>query len=540
MKRNLLTAASSFLVVLGLCLGQTGYITPVKASNATPKPIANFNATGYPIVKDKITLKGFGALGAEHSPWKDTLTFKELEKLTNIHVEWETPPQNGYNEKRNLIIASGALPDFFLRGQFTTADEISYGTDGLFVDLTSIIDKYCSNLKERMKEDPDLTKNMYAADGKIYIFPDANGSLASRAMKGWINKTWLDRLNLKMPTTTDQLYDVLKTFKSKDANGNGDANDEFPVNDRGNGTFLRTTLGYFGLANLGANALDLYIDKDPSGKLRFYPMDDRYKAFLQYWNKLFAEGLLDNDVFTQTAAQFTAKGEKLTVGTFFQNNNNEIIGSGSVASQYTHLPVLKGPLGDRGWSFVQPTYSVLSGAITSTNKYPEATARMLDYFYSEDGSALLRLGVLGVTYHKNADGTFSLDKEIENNSKGLTKPQAIAVYAPGFAGGGFVEYIFDKHERIRMNSVAFDAMPEYEEFLPKEYPILRFTKTELNDLRGLQSDINAYVAQSRVKFVSGDMSFSQWDEFKNTLNKMGVDKLMKIYNASYERYSSKK
>ena len=44
-----------------------------------------------------------------------------------------------------------------------------------------------------------------------------------------INKAWLDKLGLQVPTTWDELENVLKAFKTQDPNGNGQA-DEIPMN----------------------------------------------------------------------------------------------------------------------------------------------------------------------------------------------------------------------------------------------------------------------------------------------------------------------
>jgi len=40
----------------------------------------------------------------------------------------------------------------------------------------------------------------------------------------------------------------------------------------------------------------------------------------------------------------------------------------------------------------------------------------------------------------------------------------------------------------------------------------------------------------RVKFTVGDEPFSNWDNYVNKVKKMGVDRLMQIYNKAYERW----
>ena len=49
--------------------------------------------------------------------------------------------------------------------------------------------------------------------------------------KLFINKTWVDKVGKEMPTTTDELYDLLKAFRKQIQIGNGEK-DEIPMGAR--------------------------------------------------------------------------------------------------------------------------------------------------------------------------------------------------------------------------------------------------------------------------------------------------------------------
>lgn len=66
-------------------------------------------------------------------------------------------------------------------------------------------------------------------DGHIYTLPGKKPLRPKGCDTPFINKAWLDRLGLEIPTTVDEWYEVLKAFKEQDANGNGDPNDEIPL-----------------------------------------------------------------------------------------------------------------------------------------------------------------------------------------------------------------------------------------------------------------------------------------------------------------------
>ena len=58
-------------------------------------------------------------------------------------------------------------------------------------------------------------------------------------------------------------------------------------------------------------------------------------------------------------------------------------------------------------------------------------------------------------------------------------------------------------------------------------------------LATLEQDINTYVTDMKAKFITGNTSFGEWDSYKDTLNKMGFDELMQIYQRGLDDYNSK-
>jgi len=496
------------------------------------------NAEGFPIVKEPITLKGFGEKNVSHADWNEMLVFQEYEKMTNIKIEWNTPPVQGYQEKKNVLLASGDIPDIFYRANLSPTDEVVYGTQGVLIPLNDLIDKYAPNIKALFEKYPEIKKSITQPDGNIYSLPQATDSLATRVQKNWINKKWLDNLNLDVPTTIDEYYEVLKAFRDKDPNGNGQK-DEIPVTDAGKGNRMFAQLiGSWGLGNKGTSGVNPpYVDLGPDGNLRFYPIDPRYKEVLEFINKLYAEGLLDNMVFVLESPEFTAKGDQGIIGGFFNGNSSEIIGQ-KYMEDYVAVPALKGPYGDQLWGDVQGTVQATGTfAITNICKYPEAAIRWIDYFYSEEGVRLLRMGVEGVTYTKLPDGGYQISEDFTNNPDGLSFPQAMGRISP-WPGGGVPQFILEEHEKVRLHQSCFDGAEIVKAYLPDEVWKFTFTAEEIDQLTALQSDIHTYVEEMRVKFVIGEEPLSNWDNYVNTIQKMGLDELMKIYEKAYERWKN--
>jgi putative aldouronate transport system substrate-binding protein len=503
-------------------------------------PDSNLNSTGYPIVKEKITLTGFGNQNVTHKNWSEIYCFTEYEKKSNIHIEWITAPNQGFQERKNVLLASGDYPDFFYRCGLTIADQINYGSRGALIALNNLIDQYGANLKERFKELPDMYNSMKMPDGNIYSLPTKSVVVQSAMSNNWINGRWLKNLGLEVPQTLDELEAVLTAFKTRDANGNGNPNDEIPYSDRVNGVSLvSATASAFGMGNLGnTNAQNNFIDLGEDGKVRLFAVTDNYRQQLQWIAGLYAKGLLDPEMYTQDIAAFTAKGEQDLIGAFFNNANPEIIGAKN-QDDFVAASAFTGRNGEAAvFNNVSPVYGLGAFAVSNKNKYPAETMRWIDYYYGDEGALLLWLGEEGVSYVKNPNGTYSVTDLIRRNPNGLNMPQAIGQYAIGFAGGGCPVYATDEMEQARLQPIVFTTYDMLKPMINvKALPILSFTAAEQDELNPLISDIITYIRESQVQFVTGRLPFSQWNNYVRRINDMGGARYAAIFQTAYERWA---
>ncbi|MFD0868644.1 extracellular solute-binding protein [Paenibacillus residui] len=503
----------------------------------TPKEESNFNATGFPIMKEPINLAFFtGKSATTANNWNETMLWQEYAKMTNINVDFQLVPFDNLTERRNLVLAGGDYPDAFHTARITTQDLAKYGSQGIFIPLNDLIDKYAPNLKKLMDENPDLRKGMTLPDGNIYGMPtiyDPDFTSVLMGSKLWYNKEWLDALGVKEPETVDEFYEFLVAIKKTDLNGNGKP-DEIPFGSYSISDVITKLSGYWGLMNRGvANS---NIDMDPeTDKLRYVPADERYKDLLQFLNKLYTEGLLEPEIFTLKANEFFAKGAENTYGVVLTTSPETLMNQKS----FVGLPALQGPFGDR----LVPSRSSLTGAgafvITDKNKYPEATVRWMDYFYSEEGNKMFFMGFKDKSYIETADGQIEYTDEIKNNPQGLTLEQALVKYVtwPGGSYPGIVRQKYFKGAESLPASI--EATDKLKPYLTKEvWPVFTFTEEESERYQSLHPDINAYMEEMRAKFITGAAPFSEWDTYVDTLKKMGLDEYLEIYSTAYERYKS--
>lgn len=501
------------------------------ATEAADAP-ANLNMTGFPIVKEPITLKMMGAKGATQGPWDQLLFFTDLEQRTGIKFEFDTPPLDAYEEKKNLVFASGAVPDVFFAGRLTTNDEITYGEQGVLIPLEELIDTYAPNLKQLMEENPSIRASITAADGHIYALPLLNNVPRDLSPKMWINQQWLDTLGLEMPATTDELYEVLKAFKEKDPNKNGQA-DEIPL------AFDAVTLDFLRLGMLSAFG---YVDAKVSvkdDKVVYVPMEQAYKEFLTFMNKLHAEGLVDQESFSQTSQQLTAKGNQGLLGAF-SHAGAYVVVKQEDSFHYSAIPPLTSSVNSEQMWPRNPGITRGTYAITSQNQHPEASMRWVDYLYSYEGGAFLSQGPENVGWKwKDAEKT-QWEKILP---EGYTNTEEFRAGKVSPAAGSTVpgkidaEYILKLDAKHVMN-LDKEVEKAYIPHVKDVYPLVSLTVEEQKRVGILETDLDTYLDQMEAKFITGAEPLANWDQYVGTLKQIGVDELLRIHQAAYDRWKA--
>lgn len=532
--RRVVRVTATALLVITLLAGCSGNNAP---SPAAEEPSSNFNATGLPIVKEPITLKMIAGKAPTTAPdWKQTMLWQEYEKMTNIKVDWEMIPSDTMSEKRNILLAGSDYPHAFFTAAIPPADLQKYGQQGVFIKLNDLIDQHAPNLKAILDKYPDVKKGLTMPDGNIYSFPtiyDPEFTSVLSSSKMWIKKSWLDALSLKEPETTEEFYQMLKAFKEKDPNKNGQP-DEIPYQSVGIDTLHSYLKGAWGLSNRGIRNAN--IDMDPDTKeLRFIPSHPKYKEMLQYMNKLYKEGLIAEDVFTIKANQFYATGANGVYGATMTTSPYTLMGQ----ADYIGANALKGPHGDQIWSSIgSPLASPGAFVITDRNPNPVETVRWIDYLYGEEGSKMFFMGFEGKSYTVNDKGEYEYTDEINKNPSGLTFEQALIKYVV-WPGGGYPNIVQQKYFKgAESRPESLETAERFSAHLPEEiWPTFTFTIEENEDMSTLGSDINDYVTEMRAKFVSGKASFDEWDQYVKTLEQMGMKRYMEIYKSAYDRYT---
>ena len=543
MKRKLTTLMAvtmSLTLVLTACGGKNN--NAANNSN-TKKEDSNLTAVGtLPIVKKKVTLKAVSGKAPMAPNFDEMAIQKTVESMTNVDIEWNNIPQADFIEKRNLLLASGNLPDIFYGSGFTDPEIVKYGKDGTIIPLNDVIEKYMPNVKKILDSKPLLKAFMTAPDGNIYTLPGGEEMGFGREGIGanpnflFINKAWLDKLKLAMPTTLDEYYNVLKAFKTQDPNGNGKP-DEIPLTFI-NG-FWTGDIGYlfgaFGTPDKTYQPGDnTYIEhlnvKD--GKVNFAAQEPGYKEAVSTFGKWVKEGLIDKEAFIYDVPKYFAVGKTKDerVGSFIWWEETEIVGPDR-AKDYVLLPPFKDMVVE--WNNGS-AWGRGGHAITKACKNVEVAARYLDSLFDQKISAQLAWGPIGDVFEEK-DGKLAF--------KPLPDGVAMGEYRQKVAPGGglvtsesFGSYVPMEDRAVeRINRIKQYFTPQMEK---ENYPNIFFTEEELNQISKIKPDLAKYVNQKRAQWLMNGGVEKEWDDYNAKLKQMGIEDLMKIYQDGLDRYNA--
>jgi putative aldouronate transport system substrate-binding protein len=527
MHRMRLVIAVVVLIVLPLAtLSATG----TQEDNASEG--ITFNQSGYPITSDTVTLRIATIKRGNHGDFMEMPVILDYEQKTNIHVEWDQIPQANARERLNLVLASADLPDAFMGMNLTASDIMRYGPQGILVPLEDIIDEYSPNIQALHNSRPAVKNAVTAVDGHIYSLAKINESIAlDNSDNSFINRAWLDTLELDIPETTDEFAAVLSAFKSGDPNGNGLA-DEIPFSFRypgGAGNYLGSMFGSFGVL---ANKNQLMVIEN---EVVFSPVQPGYKDAIVWFNDLYEDGLLDPEAFTQSMGQYKAKGraEDALLGSFINFFDEAVAGKDRAENDYVALPPLRGPEGRQMWNRYEGSIAVGSFSITTTNEYPEITMRWVDGMYEKRASIEFCFGKYGLNVNDGQDGKLQF---LDDPSGTFTRSEFRYMNTPAASGTwAITRDIYDNMEQSSDIARKFARYKIYEPYMPEQtFPFVYYSPEQEKQLATLRTDIYSYVEQMTARWIVGEGDIDgDWNDYTDRLQRMGLEDMIKIFQAAY-------
>jgi len=486
---------------------------------------------------------GIGALSPDNS---EKPVIQQMNEAMGVTINWNCVSGDTLTEKKNLVLNAGTdMPDAFMGAALTDYEIITNGTNGIFVPLEDYInEETMPNLSKVAAERPEMLASCTMPDGHIYTLPtiseigfeysDGNNYyIGSIPQFVAINKAWLDAVNMEMPTTIDELHDVLLAFKENDCNGNGDATDEIPLSFEWNHWCANMTslFSAFGFTDYNEDHRAI---KD--GKVYFQAASENYKNAMAYFHTWYEEGLIDIEAFSQDDSQYIAKGsgDDARLGVFSWWEIPEVVGEH--ADDYEYLTFLSGADGTIGVDLnEQGTTAHDKFAVTSSCENPELLMKWIDQCYDPILSMQIIYGPIGQYFETEPDenGVYAETAEAGGDLKARCELQAPSRQLTTDFGTYYNMEARAQERLDDLKNVWFTKVTNFE-----YYPSVVYTLEETETINDYISDIKDYVSTTSANWIINGGVEEEWDSYVSQLENLGVNDVVAAWQSAYDRYES--
>lgn len=508
------------------------------------------NQQSYPIVDEAVTLRLWYPMAVslgELADFNDGEFWQWYEEKTGIHIDFVVPAAGSETDAFNLLFASDDMPDLLYTSPIASTNAQTYRggedkaiSDGYFIDMADYLD-VAPNYVSWLSNDEKISRDVYSDTGKMYgmwgiwkVLNEGTGVMPEYGIS--IRKDLLDKAKLEVPTTYDEWYTVLKAFKD-------DLDVDIPLYTS------RYGIDIFGEFMAGYGTAP-YFYQD-GGTVKYGPMDDAYKEYLTMMNQWYSEGLLDTDFPTRNSTGYSPDDEvnlNDKVGAFcdWATRLSDTYVSRGATNPDFYLVAAEQPTKGDGttpkYHFVTSDYG-LNGhcmLISADSEHIEEAIRWNDGFYAEDIYLNANYGLEeqeDTVWYAADDGHRIGDYDFRySNPEGLSSATVLVKYwtknPPIRVEGAQIEQADDNKQ------AAYETWAKYD----SEWSIpnrTTMTSDESTSYSSVYTDIETYVQECNVKFITGSMSLDTYDSYRDTLREMGVEQAIEYRQAALDRYNAR-
>ena len=507
-------------------------------------------------LKETATIKGMISYPAntESDPNKRTI-FKRLEEQTNVHVEWDAIQGDQWGDKISLAMANPkTLSDFVFTAGFSDTDLLKYADQGIIIPLEGYIDAYMPNLKKVFDKYPEYRIMSTDADGHIWAFPwieqlgSEKTAIQTIGNMPFINKKWLDFLNLPMPGTVDEFEQTLIAFRDHASElqaqfgiegsiipmscivNDGDQDPAVLINGFGEG---------YGDMDKGR-----HIAVTDDLKVICAATQPGYKDGIEWLHKLYTENLIDPEAFTQEWSTYVSKGKSHRYGVCFSWDVANI----DNIEDFVPLPMLQADtknLTPQNGSFTSG-YDRGRCVVTAVAKQPALICAWIDQMYDPFQSPQNNWGTYGeddefdiFELGENAQGEKMLKHAPLGDASPVEVREAEAVGGPlailDEYYGVYVTCPDDAQYRLDWIKDIYtpDMHTKY------VYPNVFMTREDTESLSNLQADISKCINTHKSDWIMNGFTDGDWDAYLSELDAYKLNDYLGIFqkylDAFYEQ-----
>jgi putative aldouronate transport system substrate-binding protein len=428
MKRRLIVGAG---ILLGIALlvgcGQKspGSVGQTTAGTKTPITFTFYN--------DELT---------QDLPFTDPIALK-IKEATGVTLEVQHPVGGTGTDAVALMLASGDLPDFI----YTRTGLYQFIDAGAAIPLDDLIDQYGPNIK-KLYGDFFSHLRLSTADPRIYQFSAYDVRQAYWQSDGilQVQHAVLKELGYPKMNSLADVENAIKTYYQRHPTIDGQPT--LPMSLQFSGFYWLFDVGNAGGFVVGwPDDGEWYVDQNTLEATYKWLLPEM-KDFPRWLNKIYNDGLIDPESFTQTNDEFMAKiaaGRVLSlalprwayanaVATLMQDNKPE--------RTYAYLPIVAS---SNVKSKLMVDYGFGGGwgiAITTACKDPARLVEFFDWMCTEEAQILTNWGIEGINYdYVNGKRVLQVD-DLQGMQSDPDYSKKTGVASAGFGGSSGWSYPF--------------------------------------------------------------------------------------------------
>lgn len=510
----------------------------------------------FPFVEDGESCTLTVTVPTNMGPAAEMWCWKWLSEKTGINFVFNEIDDSVRDEKLNLMFSSNDLTDLVLGFGLSNLDIIKYGSEThALASLNELIDAYAPNLKAFFEENPSAKAQCTAPDGNIYALCKWTADLPTQVFtedRAWINQQWLNNLGLDRPETLDEFYDVLVAFRDNDPNGNG-LNDEIPICE----TPDRIATGLWSAYGVVMHLLSSSVDPAvKNGEAVIPAASEMYRSYIETMRQWYTEGLIDEDCYTLTTTQLSAKATERRIGVQFRAAAHTLQSEGW--EEWEFFPIMTSEYND---TKVWPGADAFIGGSIAMSEACEnkiEAMKVIDWFYTEQAAVYFHygpmegtddetMGIAGWYFDENGNGPLH---HLADNDKFASYPsdlyyRATLVAPVGSYGLGTpFKAMYDLFGIVAAGrtgaagwwrrSANEYAKPYYTETFPSVF----LSAEEAQKVTELYTPLKDYVTIMEAKFITGIEPMENFEAYMEQLNVLGLQEYTEIYTNAFNVYKA--
>lgn len=515
---------------------------PAEEPSAAEEPVEPAVTIEYPIPGDNNTLsmiqclRNHAAAVLGDGDFSDQYVYPELARRTGVEVQFDMIAETAFTERLNLIIVSQDYPDIFGQGIGTyDTNPMKAIADDVVIDIGPLLAENAPDYNALIVNNEDFADSVTNSDGTICKITSCNIGVQSQGL--FIRGDWLEALDLEVPTTIDEMTQVLTAFHEAYDTPmtllvNADLDDGLSgVFDHSNVGFTRQMLGFQQTA-------------PDSGQVICAMASEGYFEHMTLLRQYYADGLINGDFASISkengnfeSTYYTGQcgiwqeGCEIADASYAENSNDP---------NWVALPMMT-PTNNGQTTHMSSFTEFMSGMaslyISTGCEEPELALQFLNYGYTPEGKDLVAFGIEGETYTRDAEGNVSYTELLTEYPDGVRSAEWLYLVNSWMPTEQQLASVNMKYSQTAVEAYQMWTEAAKAADSSMTLPMMLSLNTEENDVVSQYcGDLCTHFSEYTAKYIMGTIDEDGFQQAVADADRIGLQEVTAAYQSAYDRY----